>query len=257
MLFRSVTLRMARFELVRADWRRYLFDLSQPGDYIAADDADGTFDISAVNIQENGTRTPINYVLPPGINQQQNVQTTNLVLMNEQALAMRTCNLKDGGARAAFKNMEMDVRSFKKMKMFVHAEKLGEEPLNDGDVTAFIRIGTDFNDNYYEYEVPLQLSQPGVYSPDNEDDRYKVWPANNEMIIDFETLTSNKQIRNSEYFTTQTPLTVPRTFPLDNGKKLTIKGSPNLATVKCIMIGIRNPKNGDNVPKCVEVWVNE
>ena len=252
-----VTLRMARFELVRADWRRYLFDLSQPGDYIAADDAEGTFDISAVNIQENGTRTPINYVLPPGINQQQNVQTTNLVLMNEQALVMRTCNLKDGGARAAFKNLDMDVRSFKKLKMFVHAEKLGEEPLNDGEVTAFMRIGTDFNDNYYEYEVPLQLTQPGTYSANSEDDRLKVWPANNEMVVDFETLTSNKQIRNSEYFTSQTPLTVPRVFNLENGKKLTIKGSPNLATVKCIMIGIRNPKNGDNIPKCVEVWVNE
>ena len=254
---RPVTLRMARFELVRADWRRYLFDLTQPGDYLAADDAEGSFDISAVNIQENGTRTPINYVLPPGINQQQNVQTTNLVLLNEQALVMRTCNLKDGGARAAFKNVDMDVRSFKKIKMFVHAEKLGASEIKDGDVTAFMRIGTDFNDNYYEYEVPLQLTNPGTYSDNSEDDRYKVWPANNEMIVDFETLTSKKQLRNSEYFSSQTPLTVPKTFILENGKKLTIKGSPNLATVKCFMIGVRNPKTGDNEPKCVEVWVNE
>jgi cell surface protein SprA len=253
---RPVTMRMARFELVRADWRRYLFDLTQPGDYLAANDGDGSFDISAVNIQENGTRTPINYVIPPGINQQQNVQTTNLVLLNEQSLVMRSCNLKDGGARAAYKNVDMDVRSFKRLKMFVHAEPLGGTELLNGDVTAFIRIGTDFNDNFYEYEVPLDVTPPGTYDGNNDGDRSKVWPDNNAMDIEFEKLTSAKQARNDAYYATQTALTVPFT-KIDGNRKITIKGSPNLATVKCIMIGIRNPKNGDNETKCVEVWVNE
>ncbi|MBC7862171.1 MAG: cell surface protein SprA, partial [Bacteroidia bacterium] len=253
---KPVTLRLARFELVRADWRRYLFDLSQPGDYLAADDADGSFDISAVNIQENGKRTPINYVIPPGINQQQNVQTTNLVLLNEQSLCMRSCNLKDGGARAAYKNVDMDVRSFKRLKMFVHAEPLGGAQIADGDVTAFIRIGTDFNDNYYEYEVPLNITPPGMYDATNDNDRGIVWPEANEMDIEFTKLTGAKQERNDKYYLEGKQLTIPYIVS-DGNRKITIKGSPNLATVKSIMVGIRNPKNGDNVTKCVEVWINE
>ncbi|MFL5754652.1 MAG: cell surface protein SprA, partial [Bacteroidia bacterium] len=178
-----VVCRMARLELVRSDWRRYQYDLGQAGDYIAIDNDQTSFDISSVNIQENGTRTPVNYVIPPGINQQQNVQTTNLVLLNEQALVLRTCGLKDGQSRAAYKNIDYDVRSFKKMKMFVHAEKYGSTPLADGELTVFMRIGTDFNTNYYEYEVPLKLTQPGYYDPNNDADREAVWLPDDEIVI--------------------------------------------------------------------------
>lgn len=254
---KPVVCRIARMELVRSDWRRYAFDLQRPGEYIANDDNTTTFDVSAVSVQENGEKKPVNYVIPPGINQQQNVQTTNLVLLNEQALSLRACNLKDGDSRAIVKNTELDVRSFGKMKLFMHAEKLGVDPLNDGDVTVFVRLGSDYNNNYYEYEIPVKLTQPGYYDPNSEDGKYTVWPSDNEFIIDFEKITSTKINRNgSSGGIDLTAMQRPYTES-DGNNSITVVGNPNLASIKSLMIGIRNPKDNGGLPKCVEVWVNE
>lgn len=256
---KPIVCRLARFELVRSDWRRYAYDLQRPGEYIANDDNTTSFDVSAVSLQENGSKSPVNYVMPPGIEQQQNVQTTNLVLLNEQALSLRACNLKDGDSRAIIKNTDLDVRSFKKMKMFMHAEKLGIDPLNDGDVTVFVRLGSDFNSNYYEYEIPVRLTAPGYYDPNTDDGRSAVWPSDNEFIIDFDAITSAKIERNSvtglDLSSMQTPYSKPD--PNNGNNTITVVGNPNLAGIKSIMIGIRNPKDNGGQPKCVEVWVNE
>jgi cell surface protein SprA len=241
-------------ELVRSDWRRYAFDLQKPGEYIANDDNTTTFDVSGVSLQENGAKVPVNYVLPPAIEQQQNVQATNNVLLNEQALSLRACNLKDGDSRAIIKNTELDVRSFKKMKLFMHAEKLGIDPLNDGDVTVFVRLGSDYNNNYYEYEVPVKLTNPGYYDPNTDDGKYSVWPTENEFVIDFEKLTSAKVQRNSAVGTDLAAMQVPY-VDADGNNKITVVGNPNLASIKSMMIGIRNPKDDGSLPKCVEVWV--
>ncbi|MGE0567170.1 MAG: cell surface protein SprA, partial [Bacteroidia bacterium] len=155
---RPVLLRMARFELVRSDWRRYQFDLKKPGEFIKTDDQSTSFDVSAVSLQENSNKLPVNYVMPPEIEQQQNIQTTNLVLLNEQALQMRVCNLKDGDSRAIFKNVDLDTRMFQNIKMNVHAEAPQNSTLNDGDLNLFVRVGSDYNNNYYEYEIPLKLT---------------------------------------------------------------------------------------------------
>ena len=46
--------------------------------------------------------------------------------------------------------------------MFVHGEtNPGTTPANDNEVTVFVRLGTDFVSNYYEYEMPLKIS-PGI-----------------------------------------------------------------------------------------------
>lgn len=253
---KPVVCRIARLELVRSDWRRYTFDLQKPGEYTANDDNTTTFDVSAVSLQENGEKKPVNYVIPPGINQQQNVQTTNLVLLNEQALALRTCNLKDGDSRAIIKNTELDVRSFGKMKLFMHAEKLGNEPLNDGDVTVFVRLGSDFNNNYYEYEIPVKLTQPGYYDPNLDDQKFGVWPTDNEFIIDFEKITAVKIARNTNSGIDLISMQKPYTQS-DGNNNITVVGNPNLAGIKSMMIGIRNPKDNGGLSKCVEVWVNE
>ncbi len=255
---RSVLVRLARFELVRADWRRYAFDLKQTGEYLANDDNSTSFDVSAVSLQENGKKTPVNYVLPPDINQQQNVQTTNLVLQNEQALQMRVCNLKDGDSRAVFKNVDLDTRMFNNIKMNVHAEKLNDIPLNDGDLTLFFRVGSDYNNNFYEYEVPLKLTKKGVYDPNSTDDRYAVWPADNEVNLHFSDITIVKDERNTKlgYFSNLNQLSTPFTHDF-GGYKISVVGNPNLGTIKSIMVGIRNPKGTDNLAHCVEVWINE
>lgn len=253
---KPVVLRMARFEMVRSDWRRYMFDLTKPGEYLGNEDNSTAFDVSAVSVQENGQKTPVNYVIPPGIQQQQNIQTTNLVLQNEQALQLRVTNLKDGDSRAVYKNLELDMRMFKNLKMFLHGEMLNNEKLNDGELTVFVRLGTDYNNNYYEYEVPLKLTAPGYYDPNAENDKYAVWPSSNEINIPFDVLTSAKESRNKgtgkDLALTQKPYTTN-----DGNNTITIVGNPNLGAVKSVMIGIRNPKDDAALAHSAEVWVNE
>ncbi len=255
---RPVLLRLARFELVRSDWRRYEYDLTKPGEYIKNDDYTTAFDVSAVSLQENGTKVPVNYVMPPEIEQVQNIQTTNLVLQNEQALQMRVCNLKDGDSRAVFKNVDLDTRMFNNIRMNVHAEALPGIPLNDGDLHLFMRVGSDYNNNFYEYEVPLKLTPKGVYDPNSTSDRNIVWPAENEVNFKFSDISAAKNARNTQYgyFSNLNQLSQPFSFPL-NGYTIHVVGNPNLGNVKSIMIGIRNPKDPGAKTHCAEVWVNE
>jgi cell surface protein SprA len=253
-----VLLRMARFELVRSDWRRYQYDLRKPGEYLALDNNQTVFDVSAVSLLENATKSPVNYVLPPDIAQQQNVQTTNLVLQNEQSLQMRICDLRDGDSRAIFKNVDLDTRMFNNIKMNVHAEQLNNVPLNDGDLHLFFRVGTDYNNNYYEYEIPLKITQKGDYNSNSVDSRYLVWPAENEVNLKFADISVLKEERNNYVgpYSNLNQLSTPYTKDF-GGYTLTIVGNPNLATIKSVMVGVRNPRNYEVSPHCVEVWVNE
>ena len=244
--------RFATFDLVRGEWRRYNFDLTEPGEYIPIDDQEETsFDVSAVNIEENGNRSPINYVLPPGIEQEIDNTTTTLRQQNEQALVLKVCNLKDGDSRAAYKTTDLDVRAYKRIKMFVHAE--GEEDnLNNGDLSCFIRLGTDFTSNFYEYEISLQPTPHFATSPN------EIWPESNEIDIAFEIFQLAKQERNFNNADVSTPF-----IKYSSGGKITVVGNPNLSQVKTIMIGVRNPKKSfftsedDGLSKCGQIWVNE
>lgn len=252
-----VVMRFARLELVRSDWRAYQEDLSSPTGGLQTDNQT-EFDVSAVSYQENGTRTPIDYVLPPGINQQQNVQTTNLVLLNEQSLSLRVANLKDGDARAVYKNITNDVRSYKKIRMFVHAEKLNNQPLNDGDVHLFVRLGSDFTNNYYIYDVPVHLTAPGSYDNGSDADRGKVWPAQNEVIINLDTLTNLKLLRSFKGGLTTSTYTETTTVETGVPHMIGVVGEPNLGALTSIMIGVINPLTPAN-PRSMsaEVWVDE
>ncbi len=253
----QATLRFARLEFVRGEWRKYEQGLEAPGEVPGGDPDPTTFAVAAVNIEENGTRYPINYVLPPGINKEVDVASANLRNLNEQSLQLKVCNLRDGDARAAFRNVQFDIRSYKKLRMFIHAESsdLGN-PAAFGDVSVFVRIGNDLDANYYEYEVPVTLSTPFNNDP------YNVWPEANDMIIEFAKLNDLKILRDQSGF--------PRNLRYagtDGNRRVFIKGSPNLSQLRSIMIGIRNPKRdgeesnpwaADNgLPQCVEVWVNE
>ena len=244
--------RFATFDLVRGEWRRYNFDLTEPGEYIPIDDQEETsFDVSAVNIEENGNRSPINYVLPPGIEQEIDNTTTTLRQQNEQALVLKVCNLKDGDSRAAYKTSDLDVRAYKRIKMFVHAE--GEEDnLKEGDLSCFIRLGTDFTSNFYEYEISLKPTPHFASSPN------EIWPESNEIDIAFEIFQIAKQERNFNNADVASPY-----IKFSSGGKITVVGNPNLSQVKTIMIGVRNPKKSsfdgldDGLPKCGQIWVNE
>ncbi len=251
----ELIMRFGRLELIRGEWRTYLRDLWTPGDYIQDEESGTTFNIGAVNIEEND-----NYIVPPGINRQVNVQTQNLARLNEQSMVLEVCNLKDGDARAAFRNTSFDVLSYKKLRMFIHAHESDvSKPLNDNDVTCFIRLGTDFENNYYEYEVPIKVSPLNTGVPD------EVWPEANNVVIDFSMLRGLKISRPGGLASGgTTPYVVPD--PDDPSRRITIVGNPSLAGIKTIMIGVRNPwkddpthqwQPDDGLEKCAEVWVNE
>lgn len=246
----SIVCRFATLQLVRTDWRRYLADLQMPGEYVPIDrDQSTLFLLSTVNIEENGNREPIPYVVPPGIERVRNVFTTNFQQLNEQALQLRFCNLREGDARAAFKNTRFDIRAYKRVEMFIHAE--GPE-LRDNDVWAFVRFGNDYVQNYYEYEQPLVVTPPGVSDP------LLIWPEVNNFNVTFEELNKAKQMRNESGW----PLNLPFVVVTDRGHRITVLGNPNLSNIQTIMLGVRNPKSdgarpGDGLDKCGEVWFNE
>ncbi len=253
-------LRFATLELVRSDWRRYQYDLLSPGEYIPDDTQSETvFDVAAINIEENGSRYPIPYVIPPGIEREINIGTTNLQRRNEQAMQIVTSELLDGDARATFKTVDFDFRRYKKLKMFVHAEKLKQEDkLENGDLTIFIRLGADFTENYYEYEIPLQLTDWGTSDPE------AIWPETNRFDIDLEHLVDVKLNRNIAERESVSILNSGSLYSeMDGDNVITVKGSPSISDVKAIMIGIRNPKKNsvnsadDGMPKSAEIWLNE
>lgn len=253
----EATLRFARLEFVRGEWRKYLQSLETPGEVVGGDPDPTVFQIAAVNIEENGNRTPINYVLPPGINSEVDVASANLRNLNEQSLQYKVCNLRDGDARAGFRNVQFDIRSYKKLRMYIHAESSDPNaPITYGDATVFIRLGNDFDQNYYEYEVPVT---PSTFF---NRDPFNVWPEANNVIIEFAKLNDLK-IERDQSGASRTE----RYQGTDGDRRVFVKGSPNLSQMRTIMIGVRNPKRDgeemnpwkqdDGLSKCLEVWVNE
>jgi len=246
-----VVCRFATLELVRGEWRKYKYDLLSPGEYVPTDETSLTsFDLSTVSIEENGQRTPVPYVLPPGIEREINLGTTNLQQLNEQSLSVRVCDLIDGDARAAYKTTEFDVRLYKKLQMYVHAEAGRDyEHIENGDLTVFIRLGADFKENFYEYEIPLTFTPWGT-AASNPD---AIWPTANEFVIELQQFVAAKRYRNR---------TGSSVF-YDGRNKITVIGNPNLSNIKTIMLGVRNPKENvitgvnDGESKCAIVWFNE
>jgi cell surface protein SprA len=258
----EVILRFATLELVRGEWRKYYSNLLTPGEYIPDPNQSGTeFDISTVSIEENGSRSPVPYVLPPDIEREINVGTTNYQQLNEQAMVLKVCNLLDGDARGTYKTTDFDFRQYKKLKMYIHAEKSIEyQELMRGDVTVFIRIGSDFTENYYEYEVPVEFT-PWYTSAANSD---LIWPDANRMEIELQNLVDAKERRNDAMGTVGSMITVYTPYEVyDGDNKITVVGMPSLSDIKAFMIGVRNPKkqfildDDDGKDKCAEIWVNE
>jgi len=255
-----IVLRFARMELVRGEWRRFQFALDGTRDRLNSDDQQNTiFEVNAVNIEQNGSRSPVPYVLPPGIDRQVLFGTTAANQQNEQALSLRILNLEDGDGRAVFRNIDFDMRLYKRLKLFTHLESAGEfDDLNDGDLSVFIRLGSDYNFNFYEYEIPLKVTPWGV----SNSDVGLIWPSENQMDFALQILKDVKLERNRAYRNTGDPLNEPYTVNRGGGR-VTVVGSPNLGNVRTMLIGVRNPKKrlandpDDGLPKDAEVWINE
>ncbi len=252
-----VSMRFARIELVRNQWRSFTQELN---DNPVECDQPAEFDVDAVNIEENSSRAPFNYVLPEGIQREQSLGVFN-ALQNEQSISMKIQALCDGQDEAIFKNIGMDWRVYERFKMFVHAEELNDQQHEDGELSLFVRVGSDFRNNYYEYEVPLVMSDPanieGV-DPNLVEYKREVWRSENEFDLALTLLRDAKQRRNNEGFSTAEEFV--ELLDPDNpvmSPRIRIKGNPNLGLVKVAMVGVRNPIGGNNVPRDLEVWINE
>ncbi len=257
----DVVLRFASLDLVRGDWRTYTKSLEENGDLPETDAT--SLDVNAVNIQENEQRSPIPYVLPPGVFREPLNNNNTVIRQNEQSLSLVVNNLEPEDARGVFKNLSIDLRQYQKIKMFMHAEEVGMEQNPDTPpLVGFLRIGTDFSENFYQIELPLQFTDWGAIS-DTE-----IWPEANEMDVLLNDLKKIKSLRinlrqtgiplsDTRYYEIEDgePVEKLATDPRTDGKlRIGIKGNPSLGNIRSMMVGIKNisDRTADG-----EVWFNE
>ena len=248
---KPIVLRFGTLDLVRGEWRTYDQQLSAA--------SGGTLEASAVNLEENAEKTPVNYVLPPGISREQDPSQPQLVESNEQALSLVVRNMTSGEAKAVYKNTTLDLRQYKRIQMFTHANALEQNTTNlkDRELAVFIRLGSDYKNNYYEYEIPLTLTAPrSNYNRNVPADRRLVWPEENMLDVALSIFTNLKKERNKAKAQGMASYMAPYSaYDSEHpNNKLTIVGNPSLGEVKTMMIGVRN-NSGD--VKSGEVWVNE
>lgn len=151
-----------------------------------------------MSLEENAEKTPVNYVLPPGIEREKDPSQPQLVEANEQALSMVVKNLSNGEAKAVYKNSTIDLRQYKRIQMFTHANALEQNTTNlkDNQLSVFLRLGSDYKNNYYEYEIPLKVTEPGKYVRNSTADKKKVWPEENMLNVALSVFTNLKKERN-------------------------------------------------------------
>ena len=248
---KPIVLRFGTFDLVMGKWRTYDQPLSAA--------SGGTLDASSVSLEENGEKTPVNYVLPPGIRREQDPSQPQLVEANEQALSLVVKNMSTGEAKAVYKNSTLDLRQYKRIQMFAHANALEQNTtrLQDGDLSVFIRLGSDYKNNYYEYEIPLKLTEPrSNYNRYVLADCKAVWPEENMLDVPLSVFTALKKNRNKAKAQGMASYLAPYSM-MDAEhpqNKITIVGNPSLGEVKTMMLGVRN--NSADI-KSGEVWINE
>jgi cell surface protein SprA len=254
----ETTLRFGTMELVRGDYRRYTETLDATGEDPDLDDT--VYEVEAVNIQENENRLPIPYRLPPGVVREELNNNNNIIRQNEQSLAMRACGLEPDDGRSVYKNFQVDMRQYENLEMFIHAESIADEvPLADGEMVAFIRLGNDLSENFYEIQVPLNPTMFGTTSDE------EIWPEANRLNLRLSLLQAIKSL----VLDPDTPLPAATSDGVvfyneselgdgdiagENELRIGIKGNPSFGNVRIIMLGL---KNASDMDICGEVWFNE
>ena len=237
-----VVLRMADFHLVGSQWRRFTENLEETGFFEDRDEQDPSFTITVVSEEKNP-----GYVVPPGFQRDRDNTSTLQRRLNEQSIELCVEDLPDRDARAVFKNVDFDLINYGRIKMFLHAES---QDTQDDEMTAFLRIGTDFTQNYYEIQIPLKIT------PDGSTDPLEIWPEENEIDLDMDALYQLKSLRNR--LNAEINLPFPQDGPQMVGKHgIRVLGNPDMSTVYAMMIGIRNPESLDGAPRSICIWANE
>ena len=262
-----VTVRFGALDLVRGEWRRYTNTLDF-NDVNVADDKTN-LDVLAVNVQENNERCPVNYITPPGVVREQLYNNNTVINQNEQSLSLRVSGngLEPEDSRAVFKNVSIDMRQFKKLKMFLHAESLPNEiALRDNQMVGFIRFGNDFTQNFYQIEIPLKVTVPSSSSTSDCSplSAEAVWPEDNEIDLSLALLTQLK-IEAMSIDKSTLPLDgiyyqyedeLDKSLANKNNKlRLGIKGNPNFGQARTLMVGVKSNETHQDIKG--EVWFNE
>jgi cell surface protein SprA len=245
----SVICRFAKFELVRNQWRRFAFKIDTTGNYTPLPAQTNTeFNVLAVNVEENTNRDPnpgIPYVSPPGLDRQRLISNNNVqILQNEQSMSLQVCNLAKDDVRGVFKNLNLDLRQYGSLSMFIHAEGRGTtDLLADNALEAVIRLGNDMVGNYYEVRIPLKKTNW------NTKRDTIIWPTANEMNLSIQRLVALKLNRDKN----GRPSVYYSETDADN-RSYALLGNPNLGEVRSFFMGVKNIRS-ETV--CTEVWFNE
>ena len=258
-----VVLRLVQPQFVANQWRNYLSTIVDPraqlniGNQIDA----RAFTISTVSVEENGisgnnlagTGTSP-YVVPPNITRDVEYGSTAVSRQqNEQSLRLSVTELRNGYAKAAYKNITTNLLRYKRLRMYLHAET-SDRNTKTNEVRAFIRIGTDYSQNYYEYSLPLVISDP------NATDQAGIWRSENAIDMALQDFIDIKAARNQA---SPPNYVTPFTRPVDpsnpNGPQITVVGNPDLSAVQGCMIGLLNPADDptDNTSKTITIWADE
>ena len=244
-------LRFATLELVRGEWRPYDFQLDVAGDL----PAEGNIDIDAVNIEEHAGREPVNYILPPGVTRIVDSSQSQATQLNEQSMSLKVTDLEPGKSRAVYRNTSLDLRIYNRLQMFAHNEALIDDfnGVSNGDVSLFVRFGSDIKNNYYEYEIPLEVTPAGKYA-----NREAVWPASNMLDCALDLFPAIKKQRNAEKMQESSGVSYNRRYSVPDPNRtrntVTVIGNPSISDIRVILIGVKN--NSGSVRNC-NVWVNE
>lgn len=250
----ETTLRFGTFDLVRSEWRRYTKNVYP---FMAAGNQEGAeedkniddLEVGEVSIERNGTDRP-RYMMPPGVYREQTQGTTGYQSQNEASMTLKAKFKPGSTSKAIFKNTNLDLRRYKKMQMFVSAQNLLDRTSNaiDNGTKLFIRLGSDYTDNYYEYEMPVK------YTPQSSTTESTVWPDENFIDLTTDLFTEAKKQRDADGFSTLQRFNFA--FDQENpNKTVYVKGRPTLGNVSSIMIGVRNTSG--SAEKEVLLWVNE
>jgi len=247
----STTIRFGELSLVRNTWRKFQYKIDSSGNYSTTSDND--FNVGAVNIEENDKRSPLPYRTPSAIQRVQTLSNNGVnLLQNEQSLTLQFCNLAKNDGKAVFQTFaNKDLRQFRQLQLYIHAEKNQTATLNNNDLTAVIRIGSDFVNNYYEVRIPLKLTPLNTgLNPDSQAYNDTLWIQSNNLNLTLSDLTDLKTKRNLS----NSPLNALYSITESNGQTYSVMGNPNLAQITGILMGV---KNTNAVSACGELWFNE
>ncbi|GGG34031.1 cell surface protein SprA [Bizionia arctica] len=246
--------RFGTLDLVRSDWRKYTLSLDADGGDPALDDTE--FSVGVIGTIENDGK----YISPPGVEPEEFYNNNTVIRENEQSLVLDVCDLESEDGRAVYKNINIDMRQYKRLNMFIHLEEDEIPGLQDEDFIGFIRMGNDLTQNYYQIEVPLKVS--------DGDTRELLWPTENNIDLPLELL---QQIKSESISDGTISSTTPTFYDVINDglsdnpvaefspytlgqQRIGIIGNPNFGDIRVLMIGVKNAASTD---KCGELWVDE